>query len=408
VIHIDDSEGGTLPLHLKTRVSRVGTVVAGCVVFATALVGCSSSGSSGGGSSSNSQGATTASSGTSIAAGGADACTQHAQSALDAAQKEQPVSYPTAKIDTTKLAGKTIWWISATQEVPLDVVISKEFTEAAALAKVKVHIFDGQGSPALYTTGIQQALANKADAIVLYGFSEVAAPLAAADAVKAHVPLITVAPGADTPGIIRANLNPYDNAGTVMADAALAQTKCKANVLEFTLAQYPIIQQEAAAIKAELDKYCPKDCKLTVQDMDPAKPAAMQATAPTELRAHPDTNFIIISNDTWAGYAASGLATVSKAPPMISVEGSDLKLVQNGQQFADAVRAPAEFSGYQQFDSTARAMLGVPQAPEDLKAPNFAFVTKKRLAATPGGVNADFFAYAGDFKSKWAALWNVQ
>jgi ABC-type sugar transport system substrate-binding protein len=107
---------------------------------------------------------------------------------------------------------------------------------AGAASGLKVHVFDGAGDPTKFNQGIQQAVSQHAAAIIIEGINPalVTAPLAQAKA--AHIPVVegqNTDPGSSLPDGIAAEVsNDFTLGGRYLAYRALADTNCKAKILD--------------------------------------------------------------------------------------------------------------------------------------------------------------------------------
>src|SRR5579883_64098 len=98
---------------------------------------------------------------------------------------------PGPAFDASKAKGKTVWYISLSLSIPFQQNILKGVQDAMAATGNKVVAFDGKGQVSEYARGIEQAVSQKADAIIIAGISstQLAAPIN--DAGKAGIPVIT-------------------------------------------------------------------------------------------------------------------------------------------------------------------------------------------------------------------------
>jgi ribose transport system substrate-binding protein len=126
---------------------------------------------------------------------------------------------------------------------------------------VKVTTWQNQGQPSQWVQGMDAAIAQKANAIVLLAGNDPAGLQPQIKAAKAKgIPTIVAhlydekQPSAPNVGGV-VNI-PYNVAGRLIADQAIVDTKGKANALVVTINQVKSTVPMVAGIKAEFAKYC--------------------------------------------------------------------------------------------------------------------------------------------------------
>jgi ribose transport system substrate-binding protein len=192
-------------------------------------------------------------------------CVQTAKAAVAAAKAPIPAGVPKTSVSLAASKGKTFWFISASQSVP-DVYETSQGVQAAGKAAgINIHIFDGAGTVSDFNQGVSEAVANNAAGIILQGItpSLVSAPLAAAK--RAKIPVIDAQNGNFnaplTNGILAHISTNFTKDGQTMADYVLANTGCKADVLELTTTLYVALTDTHDGFKQQLNHLCPS-CKL--------------------------------------------------------------------------------------------------------------------------------------------------
>src|ERR1017187_6908615 len=148
------------------------------------------------------------------------------------AQEEQPPAFkgPTSKVDIAKAKGKTVYYVSLTEEIPAlhewGVVLAQQL-QAAGVTTQKC---DAKGSPEGITTCLQQALAAKPAMIVAQALDTkfIASYIARAKAegIK-FVTAQTGTPGLPTvPGDDAEVTFDYPQVGRLLADWFVADSGC--------------------------------------------------------------------------------------------------------------------------------------------------------------------------------------
>ena len=168
---------------------------------------------------------------------------------------------------------------------------------------MKVTTWQNQGQPSQWVQGMNAAIAQKANAIVLLAGNDPAGLQPQIKAAKAKgIPTIVAhlydekQPSAPNVGGV-VNI-PYNVAGQLIADQAIVDTKGKANALVVTINQVKSTVPMVAGIKAEFAKYC-KGCKLQFTDVTIADIATkIQPNVQAALTADPGINYVICLYDS--------------------------------------------------------------------------------------------------------------
>lgn len=392
---------------------RSSALLGGIAVVALVATGCSSSGTTAESSSTAApeQGSAPASESASAGAGDnadpAAACVAEASAAVEAAKAEIAPNIPADAIDVSSLKGKTIWFLSATQQLPVMVSFSEGVKKAAAAAGLEVKIFDGESKPAKFNEGLTQAVDQGADGIVLQGIDPelVKAPLA--DALAAGIPIVDAMNGdPDAPlldGISAHVTVDFTESGKLMADYILSTTNCQADVLELTNSLYVALKNKSAGFNDEITRLCP-DCTVDTQEVDFATIATgVDSIIRSGLQKNPDINFVMGADDSIAFFAEASLEALGSDVPMVSGNGVPVNMafVADGKnQVMDVSFPPNESAGWQEVDLLMRAMLGkeVPSGavPQQI-------VDKDNIAADP----ASQFPLFADYEGSYQTLWGV-
>lgn len=350
-----------------TRVVRPRRIrvagLAALAVAAGALAACSSGGTS------SSAPAADATAGT--VSGGGSSCVSHAQAAVTAALKPMQLD-PGSAVDGKAAAGKTIWFISPDQSIPYVSEQAQAIQQAAKLVGVNVKIFDGKSTPTLFNQGIATAVGQGAAGIILNSTdpSLVSGPLA--QAVAKHIPMIDSLVGLpgdpQTPGIGTTLRVDTVQMGRTVADYALAQTQCKANILMLTTTVYPFDDNIGIGVSDEVKQQCPS-CGLDVQVINPTNIATdIGPLVSSQLRRDPGINYIIPAYTGLIPYITPAVQQLGRTIPIVSAAGvdSDFDQIRTGQQAADLALPPAAYFGYLQFDAILREITGAKPASSTL------------------------------------------
>jgi ribose transport system substrate-binding protein len=347
------------------------------VLCAVAIAACgsssnsSSSAAAGGGASTSaatsSAGAT--SSGTSSGSGGV------AQAKQLVAQEEQEPKFtgPTSKVDIAKAKGKTVYYVSLTEEIPAlhewGVVLGQQLQEAG----VHVQKCDAKGSPDGITTCLTQALAAKPTMIIAQALDTkfIASYIARAKAqgIK-FVTAQTGTPGIPTvPGDVAEVSFDYPQVGRILADWFVADSGCTKGapqIITTTSSRQPSAA-EVGGIQSEVAKLCP-DLKLpSVQNvLIPDWPTKLSTTTRSLLTANPNLQYMLPLYDGMTIYmvpAINGILAAKDKVKVASFNGTPVvmqnELAKQSPLAAD-IGGPNQWYGVALADQALRVLAGQP------------------------------------------------
>jgi ribose transport system substrate-binding protein len=269
-----------------------------------------------------------------------------------------------------KAGGKTIFVIPASSQIPFVSTIANHMKRLGALAGVKTTIWQNQGQPSQWVQGMNAAIAQKANAIVLLAGNDPASLQPQIKAAKAKgIPTIVAHLYDDNqksaPNVGGLVNIPYNTAGRLIADQAIAATKGKANALVVTINQVKSTVPMVAGIRAEFNSYC-KGCKLKFTDVTIADVATkIQPNVQGALTADPGINYVICLYDSaeapFASAAIRAAGRIGKVK-ISTFNGTPeiLKEVKKGDIVTMDVGENLEWIGYAIVDQSMRIMGGLP------------------------------------------------
>ena len=289
------------------RLARVFAYCCAFVAVAIALAACGSTSSStssaaaAASSTSSSSGSATAASGTS-----ASACVSQATQLVAKQKAPMPELLPADSVDMGSIKGKTVWYISPSQATGYALSVSQGLSAAGKAAGVNITIFDGKGEPTRFTQGVEQAVAQKAGGIILYGIDPALVPQGLLQAKAAKIPVVSVLTGKPSPsnGTVAEAINEDVTGGAkAMADYGAFYTGCKVDGATSFDPVYPSLVTEKETIKAELASLCPSTCKVQDHQMSLATMATALAPSVQNLIQRNSTlNTIFATFDQAATY----------------------------------------------------------------------------------------------------------
>ena len=318
---------------------------------------------------------------------------------------------PGAAFDAkAKAGGKTIFVIPASSQVPFVSTISNNMTRIAKLAGVKTTVWQNQGQPSQWVQGMNAAVAQKANAIVLLAGNDPAGLQPQIKAAKAKgIPTIVAhlyddnqrsAPNVG--GLINI---PYNLAGQLIADQAIVGTKGKANALVVTINQVKSTVPMVAGIKSQFAQFC-KGCKLAFTDVTIADIATkIQPNVQAALTADPGINYVICLYDSAeAPFAEAAIRAAGRTGKVkistFNGTPSVLKEVKKGDIVTMDVAENLEWIGYAIVDQSMRIMGGLPPV-KNARVPVRVFdksnISQAGSSFTSGWGNS----YIGGYQKLW-------
>lgn len=214
--------------------------------------------------------------------------------------------------------GKNIWVVSVGQSVEATQIDTAAMREASGALGWTVHVFDGEFEPSRYLTGVEQAIAAKADGIILLVVDCKLVKSGVEQAVAAGIPVVGAQAQDCKPGLFTYNLEFAGNAdyrewladdfGGIQAKWLVGKTngQAKTIVTEETDADAAIVTYEGI-----VDVYdeCP-GCEIvdTVTFVGTEFGPPLQEKIEQSLIQHPEANSFIAAYDavmTGGGGAAA-------------------------------------------------------------------------------------------------------
>jgi ribose transport system substrate-binding protein len=266
--------------------------------------------------------------------------------------------------------------------------------EAAGALGWSADVVNGKGDPTVWNSAIQNAVASKADGIVLMAISPALVKDGIAKAKAAGIPVAAalVGPKADALAVT----DPQDGAKSMAAYLTEASGG-KANILVLNDAEFVLTDIRNKAMASTLGQTC-AGCKVkTVEFTFATMPTKLPGQISSALQADPTIDYVVAPFDAAAAFVRQGIQQGGGKAKIASFEGDPptLKTIGDGVQVAD-LATPNVWAGWQSVDSIARVLLKQPVS--DTPLPTRLFTTDDKGDAV--GWDGDF-----DFKSKYRQLW---
>jgi ribose transport system substrate-binding protein len=342
-----------------------------------------------------------------------------AEKRLEAAYKGTDRALPTSA--PKPMPGKKVWIISPGQIGESASIPTNAAKEAGEAVGWKMTLYDAKLDLTNFSLGIRQAVAAKADGIILHAIdcALVKQPLIEARAAKVKI-LAYYALDCDDPSVKGEPL--YDGSvnfgsqfgdyasltrtwGAAKADWVIAKTKGKAKVIQFKQDELLVVKYIREGFEQGLAK-C-KTCEIvktvdfTLADLGPK----LQQKAQGALLQHPEANAIHVPYDS-AMLLGVGAALVESGRndkiEVIAGEGfpSNIQLIRDnkGQDAANAF--PAPWTGYAAIDSLNSLFHG--QKPQD-SGIGYKLIDRDHNLPAPG----KGYEPAADFRASYKKIWGI-
>lgn len=221
---------------------------------------------------------------------------------------------PDATVDVSGLSGKKVVYISVSNGIPVLKYWSDKVKEIVkSVGGVDLSIVDAKGSVDEANKGFQQAIAEKADAVVLVAFSTKLFAGQIAQAKTAGIKVITAQSG--VPGAVDGGQDAevtfdYVKVGQLIGDWVVADSDGKGKALIVTSDDVPASQPQAQATKSEIERLCP-DCDVQIKDVQIAQwETSIPTLFRTTIASDPTRTYILPLYD---GQALPGLGAIRTA-----------------------------------------------------------------------------------------------
>lgn len=334
----------------------------------------------------------------------------HAKDVLTAAMADPAFVAPGPAFDASQAKGKNVWFIPNSSTIPFTLAVQKAFEAIADKAGLNLTVWPSTGKTTEWVQGISQAIAQKADLVVLASPPQLVGPQLA-ELKAAGIPVVVphqYDPTMPLPENVTAfEFAPFLDAATLMAYQAIADTDGKANTLVLTTNESPPSKPMADQIRKEFDQYCP-DCKITEVNVPAADwGTKMQGEVQTALLREPDMNYIITIFDSATQFVVPGVDAAGKTGQVGIATFNNtpfvLENVQKGVITMD-VGESINWIGYATMDQVLRALSGV--EPSTTATATLRVFTKDNadILGTPADNEK---GYTSDYAGEYLKLWGL-
>jgi ribose transport system substrate-binding protein len=353
------------------------------------------------------------------------ACGPDVKSKLEARIAEyraEPKFHPPGPaFDASKARGKTVFNIPLLSTDTFNEIVDKAEAEAAEAAGVKFIQFNNEGSPAQWVNGMNQAIAQKVDLIILEGSPDPRAlTVQLAEAKAAGIPVISThfydesvaqeqLKQLDLTAIVPANH--YLGSGTLTATYAMLESDCKVNALTLEASEVqPTSPGITTRFQETLAESCPDTCKATAISIpfgEWAQKAALEMQ--TRITADPSINFIAPNFDQGAIYARQAIvaAGAEDRVRIVAYNGSApiLQMLADGHSVIVEVGEPLVWLGWHNMDQALRILSGV--EPTTVGTPLRLFDKTNIADVGNPASQTEGYGHPEEFKEGFKKLWGL-
>jgi len=331
------------------------------------------------GSSNSSSTSTTASTGAASTTSGSSGVDE-AKQLVQKAMQEPPFNGPTAKVPIDKAKGKTVYYVSLTEEIPALHEWGVVLAQQLAAAGVKTTKCDGKGAPDGITRCLTSALAAHPDAIVAQALDTQFIASYIAKAKAAGIKFITAQTG--TPGIPKIDGDlaevtfDYPAVGRMLADWFVADSGCTKGgpqIITTTSSRQPSAA-EVAGMQTELKRLCPDLSVPGVQNvLIPDWPTKLPTLSRSLVTQNPNLKYMLPLYDGMTIYMVPAINGIQKAAKSVQLGSFNATPVVMQNELAKQSPLSADVGGPNQWygvalaDQTLRVLSGVdPVASENV------------------------------------------
>lgn len=319
------------------------------------------------------------------------------------AKYSQPITeWPGPNTPVTPPPGKKITVITCGSTGITCVRVANGAKAAAEALGYSVNVVDGKNDPSVWSSSIQQAVANGADGIVLAAVPPAVVPEQVKEARAKGVKVVSVLSnvGKGIPNVLL-DFN-RDEAAEATTAYLAEESGGDAHLLLVRDKEFPGPEAYFERIEELLPEYCP-GCKVedTVNFTLALVAQRLAGSVTSSLQTHPDIDTVMQPFDAITPFVVQGITQAGKKGQVqIIGEGADppgVEAMEAGDMI-ESMGTPAEWMGWQSVDDLIRLFANKPV--EEVKVPQ-RLVTAEDLPG-PEGWQGDF-----DYQKEFERLWGV-
>jgi ABC-type sugar transport system substrate-binding protein len=319
---------------------------------------------------------------------------------------------PGPAFDANKIAGKTLWYISFSEQSPVMATWSGTMQRIVQSYGGKVNIVDGKSNFSEFGRLIEQAVANHADAIVLMGIPPQAFSVQMQQAKDAKIPVIVgsngVAAVPETNGVVGAVTIDHAQVGKLLGAWVVADTGGKGQTVVVTHDEVMGTKTIVDSVSGEVNRLCGSACSVKAENLPFARIQTEGEVTQSLAARNPDLKYIIPVYDFETLTMAAALQSAGAADRISLASFNAIPAVmqklKKGEVGAD-VGAPNGWFGFAMADQIMRVMGGISPV-ADIKVPLRLF-TRENIDSIDLDVGEGSWYGKVDFPVEYRKLWGA-
>jgi ribose transport system substrate-binding protein len=319
--------------------------------------------------------------------------------------------------DASAAKGKTVWYIPLVATVAPIQAISKNLERALGVAGVQVQQCDGKGTAVGWNSCIQQAVAQKPDAIILESITPDLVSASVQQAKDAGIPvLIDTASDSTSPWEPAAAAQvsyDYTLGSQLVADWIIADSAGKANVLVIDTDDLSLKQAVTVdGYQAEFAAHC-AGCSVTVDSVTSSADWGTKVTplVVAALTKDPTIDYVVAEYDPQVPGVTAALAQLDKKDSVkVAAFNASLEQMQDldAKNYVSVeVGSDQNSLGWAEADQVLRVMTG--QAPVQREATGTRVFTSDNISSVDLTTDSFYSGqwYGNGFEADYRALWGL-
>ncbi|MCU1476306.1 MAG: ABC-type sugar transport system periplasmic component-like protein [Subtercola sp.] len=319
--------------------------------------------------------------------------------------------------DASAAKGKTVWYIPLVATVAPIQAISKNLERALGVAGVQVQQCDGKGTAVGWNSCIQQAVAQKPDAIILESITPDLVSASVQQAKDAGIPvLIDTASDSTSPWQPAAAAQvsyDYTLGSQLVADWIIADSAGKANVLVIDTDDLSLKQAVTVdGYQAEFAAHC-AGCSVTVDSVTSSADWGTKVTplVVAALTKDPTIDYVVAEYDPQVPGVTAALAQLDKKDSVkVAAFNASLEQMQDldAKNYVSVeVGSDQNSLGWAEADQVLRVMTG--QAPVQREATGTRVFTSDTISSVDLTTDSFYSGqwYGNGFEADYRALWGL-
>jgi ABC-type sugar transport system substrate-binding protein len=322
---------------------------------------------------------------------------------------------PGPPFDASSAAGKTLYYHSITFDAEIIHTMYAGVTEAAELVGCKVAKYDAKGRPDLMIAGLEQAIAQRVDCILLESINNKLVDRQLKAVKDAGIKLVYInelyeaGPGRTEPDALVAF--DYVGGSTLAADWVLADSGGRGINAAIFRADSERHRQQEKAIRERLTKYGAGDVKIRTEEVPFADFATRwPVLTRSVMTSDPNINYIFPVIDGISLYVVPALhqAGAAERVKIATFNGTEsvLKMLAAGDVIAADTGGAQKWEGWLDVDRALRVLTGNRVEPGEAKPPNRLF-DKNNINTIDLGAPEEKWYDTQAAKDGFKKLWGV-